>query len=264
MIKQLLFICIFVLLIAFLLIYFFQRNLLYFPAKEVPSRKIFQAEDLQVVKFTTTDGIHLNSWYKPALANRPTILYLHGNAGHIGYRMPLVRQFLAKGFGVLLLEYRGYGGNQGKPTEQGLYQDAEAALNFLQQQDVAIEQIVLYGESLGTGVAIYMAIEHPVCAVILQSPYTSMTQVAYYHYPWIFIPPWDKFDSLSRISQLKSPLLILHGESDAIVPYQQARELFANANEPKQLVSIPGKGHNDLWDSTFAEKVIDFIGTYCF
>ncbi|KTD07602.1 alpha/beta hydrolase [Legionella jamestowniensis] len=263
MIKQLLFISMTVFAIASLLIYFLQRNLIYFPAKEVPSRSVFQAEDMQVVKIHTADGLELMSWYKPAAAGKPTILYLHGNAGHIGYRMPLVRQFLAAGFGVLLLEYRGYGGNKGQPREQGLYYDGQAGLEFLQQQGVSLQQTILYGESLGTSVATYLGAKSKVCAVVLQSPYTSMTQVARYHYPWVFIAPWDKFDSLSRISQIKSPLLILHGESDTIVPSQQARILFEHANEPKFLINLPDRGHNDLWDNGFVNRIVAFIGTNC-
>ncbi|ASQ44697.1 alpha/beta hydrolase [Legionella clemsonensis] len=263
MIKQLFFISITLFTILTLLIYLLQRNLIYFPAKEVPSRAVFQAEDMQTVTLHTADGLELMSWYKPALPDKPTILYLHGNAGHIGYRMPLVRQFLAAGLGVLLLEYRGYGGNKGQPSERGLYSDGEAGLEFLQQQGVSLQRTILYGESLGTSVAVYLAARHKVCAVILQSPYTSMTQVARYHYPWVFIPPWDKFDSLSRIANVNSPLLILHGERDTIVPYQQARTLFEYANEPKLLINLPGRGHNDLWDDGFVSKIVTFIGTSC-
>ncbi|CEK12104.1 alpha/beta hydrolase [Legionella hackeliae] len=263
MIKQVFLISTVIFVIASLFMYFMQRNLMYFPAKEVPSRKFFHADDMQVVKIQTKDGIHLMSWYKPPIPGKPTILYLHGNAGHIGYRMPLVRQFLAAGLGVLLLEYRGYGGNPGHPSEQGLYRDGEAGFNFLQQQGVPAQQTILYGESLGTGVATYLSTQFSVCAVILQSPYTSMTNVARYHYPWVFIAPWDKYDSLSRISQVKSPLLILQGENDTIVPYEQAHILFENANQPKEFIHLPGRGHNDLWDNKFVKDLLDFIGAHC-
>lgn len=237
---------------------------MYFPAKEVPSRQFFQADDMQLVKLKTADGVELTSWFKPAETNHPTVLFLHGNAGNIGYRMPLVRQFLARGFGVLLLEYRGYGGNHGQPTESGLYQDGLAGLQFLEAQHIPSSRIVLYGESLGTSVATYLATKTSSCAVILQSPFTSMTAVARYHYPWIFISPWDKFDSLSRIDEIKSPLLIVHGEKDTIVPYTQGQMVFEKANEPKQMLSIPNRGHNDLWDNNFVATVTDFIAAHCF
>ncbi|WP_331712929.1 alpha/beta hydrolase [Legionella spiritensis] len=229
----------------------------------MPSRKIFHAEAMQVVKLVTKDGLTLQSWYKAANPGKPTLLFLHGNAGHIGFRMPMANQWLAAGYGVLLLEYRGYGGNPGHPGEQGLYLDGIAAMAFLKEQGVTPSSTVLYGESLGTGVATYLAINYPVCAVILQSPFTSLPALARVHYPWIMIQPWDKFDSLSRIADIQAPLLILHGRNDAIVPYQQGVELFARAREPKLFVELPGKGHNDLWDQTFVNDILRFIKANC-
>lgn len=263
MIKQMLVAGVFIFIVFALLVYLLQRHLIYFPAKEMPDRRLFGAEDMQQINLHTADDLILNSWYKPAAPNRPTLLYLHGNAGHIGYRMPLVRQFLSAGIGVLLLEYRGYGGNKGQPTEQGLYQDGRAAMRFLQQQGIAANHLILYGESIGTGVATQLAIEFPVCALVLQSPYTSMFALARHHYPWLFIPPWDKFDSLARIHTINRPLLVLHGMQDQIVPYAQARLLFENANEPKQFIDLIDKGHNDLWDAKFVIEVERFIQTYC-
>ncbi|MDI9819516.1 MULTISPECIES: alpha/beta hydrolase [unclassified Legionella] len=229
----------------------------------MPSRQIFAAEDMEQIIIPTLDGLKLHSWYKPAAANKPTILYLHGNAGHIGYRMPLAREFITAGFGVLLLEYRGYGGNQGQPSEKGLYLDGRAAMQYLQQQGIVPSRTVLYGESLGTGVAIYLANLTPVCAVVLQSPYTSMASVARYHYPWVFIAPWDKFDSLSLIADIHSPLLLLHGINDRIIPYNQSVTLLARANEPKELIGFPHRGHNDLWSKDFADKILEFLNTHC-
>lgn len=255
---------IFIFLVALLIIYYWQRNLIYFPAKEQPSRHTYQADDMQQITLRTTDGLDLNAWYKPATPGQPTLLYLHGNAGHIGYRMPLVRQFLAAGFGVLLLEYRGYGGNKGQPTEQGLYQDGRAAVQFLLNQGVNSKQLIFYGESLGTGVATQLATEFPACALILQSPYTSMTAVARYHYPWLFISPWDKYDSLARIQSIHFPLLVLHGKQDQIIPYEQGVELFELANQPKHMVSIGDKGHNDLWSPYFTQEVERFIRANCY
>ncbi|CDZ76044.1 acetoin dehydrogenase E2 subunit dihydrolipoyllysine-residue acetyltransferase [Legionella massiliensis] len=252
-----------ILIILTLLMYLFQRNLIYFPAREMPSRQVFHAEDMQELWLKTSDGLNLLAWYKPAQANQPTLLFLHGNAGHIGNRMPLIRQFLRAGFGALLLEYRGYGGNKGKPAEESLYSDARAAMHFLQEQTNSSRSVVLYGESLGTGVAVKMASEFPICALVLQSPYTSLSAVARYHYPWIFIPPLDKFDSLARISTIKAPVLILHGKRDQIVPFEQGLELYNQANEPKRLVAPDNKGHNNLWDDDFAKTVIHFIQTYC-
>lgn len=263
MIKALLIVSCSILIILTLLMYIFQRSLLYFPAKEVPSRSVYHATDLQELHLKTNDGIDLLAWYKAAKTNQPTVLFLHGNAGHIGYRMFLARAFIDAGFGMLLLEYRGYGGNKGSPSEEALYNDARAAIHFLQQQGISSKHLALYGESLGTGIAVKMATEFPSCALVLQSPYTSMVAVARYHYPWILIAPWDKYDSLTMIHNVKSPLLILHGKQDTIVPFEQGLMLFHQANEPKTFIALDNKDHNNLWDPHFATTVIEFIQSHC-
>ncbi len=263
MLKQILFfifpLCILIILGAYLL----QRNFIYFPSNEQPDRKVYHAEDMQQIGIITADNLVLNAWYKPAEHNKQTILYLHGNAGHIGHRMYLARQFLAEGFGVLLMDYRGYGGNKGHPTELGLYEDGRAAFNFLLNQNINPKHIVLYGESLGTGVATELARENKVCALVLQSPYTHFTALARFHYPWVLLPLRDKFDSLSRMKQITSPILFLHGEQDVVVPYIQGRTLFEAANEPKQWIGFSDKGHNDLWNEQFTTEVTKFINKNC-
>ena len=263
MIKQILGAGFVILIISTVLIYLLQRHLIYFPAKEMPSRQVFHAEDMQQVTLQTSDDLFLHAWYKPANPGKPTLLYLPGNAGHIGFRMPLVRQFLDEGIGVLLVEYRGYGGNKGHPTEQGLYQDGRAALRFLQQQRIDAKNLVLFGESIGTGVAVFLATESPFCALILQSPYTSLAAVARFHYPWIFLKPWDKFDSSTHIKNVKIPLLILHGNQDEIVPYAQGIALFHQAREPKYIVTLANKGHNNLWNRHFFNEINRFISANC-
>lgn len=259
--KQLLLV-LFLFILIVTLAYFFQRHFIYFPSPEKPNLRDFQAEDMQIIKIPVADGLILSSWYKPAVDNKPTILYLHGNAGHIGYRMYLARQFLAEGFGMLLLEYRGYGGNPGKPTESGLYQDARAAIKFLHQQGVQ-KNIVLYGESLGTGVATQIATEFPVCSLVLQSPYTSLTAMARFHYSWVPMPVIDKYDSLSRIQKIHAPVLMLHGKLDEVVPYDLGLTLFNQANQPKKWIEFADRGHHNLWDEHFVQIIIHFINTYC-
>lgn len=263
MIKQLLLVGLFLMLILSLGLYVFQRYLIYVPAKVVPTREAYQALDMQEVQIATPDGLHLLAWYKPASENQPTVLVLHGNAGHIGNRMPLARQLIESGFGVLLLEYRGYAGNPGSPSESGLYSDADAAMTFLNKQGVKDKRIVVYGESLGTGVATKVATQYSVCAVVLQSPFTSLASVARYHYPWILLSPWDKFDSLSRIRQINAPLLVLHGKDDTLVPFEEGLTLFNQALEPKKMIALPGKDHNALWDDEFFEQVTAFIHGHC-
>ncbi len=264
MIKQIIISSSAIVIVVMILLYVFQRHLIYFPERLAPRPQDYHANDLQVVSLHTRDGLVLNAWYKPAMNQQATLLYLHGNAGHMGYRMPLARQLIQAGFGILLLDYRGYGGNVGSPTEQGLYEDGRAGLRYLKEQGVRSTQLVLYGESIGTGVATALAVEYPVCAVVLQSPFTSLAALARYHYPWLLIKPWDRFDSLGRVATIHTSLLILHGKQDELVPYDEGVILFNRALEPKKMVSFEQGDHNNLWGyKEFAEEVIRFIQTRC-
>jgi fermentation-respiration switch protein FrsA (DUF1100 family) len=247
-----------------LLTYFFQRQLIYHPTNEKPRPEDFGAQGMEVVTLVTKDHLKLNAWYEPAKKNYPTVLFLHGNAGNIGYRMPIAKQLINAGFGVLLLDYRGYGGNPGSPNEQGLYMDGEAALHFLDTRGIAATRLVIYGESLGTGVATQLATEHASCAVVLQSPFTSLADAARYHYPWIPLKPWDKYNSLARIQQIHSPLLVLHGTIDNTVPYNEGLTLFQAALQPKKMISYLGYDHHNLWgEANFYNNTIQFIQHYC-
>ncbi|KGP64222.1 hypothetical protein EP47_03995 [Legionella norrlandica] len=264
MIKQIVLMSFTILGFVILLMYIFQRQLIYFPNRHTPKLEHFDATDMHVVSLHTKDNLPIKSWYKSAVKHRPTILYLHGNAGHIGYRMPLARQFIDAGLGVFLLEYRGYGGNPGKPTEKGLYEDGRAAIQFLAQNGISSRYLILYGESIGTGVATKLATEHPVCAVILQSPFTSLTNLAHYHYPLSFLKPWDQYNSLERIKKINAPLLVLHGKLDQIIPYQEGLTIFKEANAPKKMISFDNKEHNDLWSTdNFSKEIIQFALDHC-
>lgn len=257
----LVFLSIFVILMIYM--YLIQRRLIYFPSQVIPQLGDYQATDMKVVTLRTKDGLKLHSWYKPARAGQPTLLYLHGNAGDISGRMPLARRLMDAGLGMLLLEYRGYGGNKGYPTEKGLYEDARAGLRFLHEQGIQSKDIVVYGESLGSGVALAIATETSFCAIVLQSPYTSLSELARFHYPWVLIKPKDRFDSSEKIRSVHAPLLILHGLRDEIVPYFLGETLFQKANEPKKMLSF-SEGHNDLWDApNFSKNVLEFINRYC-
>lgn len=244
--------------------YVFQDKLIYIPNTHKPSYLTYNAEDMQDISLKTADGLSLYAWYKPATNHLPTILYFHGNAGDIGTRMGLARSFLDQGFGFLLLEYRGYGGNKGRPSEEGFYLDARAGIHFLEKQGVLLSNIVLYGESLGSAVATKIATEYQVCALVLQSPFTSLSDVARHHYPFILIKPRDKFDSASRMASIFTPLLITHGDKDEVVPYEQGLMLYQSANQPKALYVLPSKGHGNLWqDPAYVPNVVKFIQKYC-
>jgi uncharacterized protein len=235
-------------------LFIFQRHLLYFPGGGRPELGELAAIGVHEVKLKTADGLSLLAWYVLPAAGRPVIAYFHGNGGHIGYRAERLRWFARAGYGVLMAEYRGYGGNAGTPNEAGLSMDAAAALDFLEAEGIPTGRIVLYGESLGSGVAVPVAAQRQVAALILEAPFTSVAEVAQYHYS--FMPAaalvLDRFDSLARISEVKAPILILHGDRDRVVPARFGRALFDAAPEPKELWIAPEAGHENLiWFGAF-------------
>lgn len=185
----------------------------------------------------------------------------HGNAGSIAGRGGHVQPWLEAGYGALLLSYRGYGGSEGRPTEDRLYADARAAIAYVLAQGVAPDRLVLYGESLGTGVAVKMAVEHDVAAVVLEAPFTSAVDVGAEAY-WILPVRWmmkDRYESIKRISEIDAPLLIIHGEADRTIPISHGRELLAAAREPKRGIFIAGAGHNDLRTFGAGNMILEFL-----
>jgi fermentation-respiration switch protein FrsA (DUF1100 family) len=238
-----------------------QRFLLYLPDRGSAAPGDFGVPDMAAVELTTEDGLDLTAWYKAAEDGRPTIAFFHGNAGHLGYRGLKVRPYLDAGYGVLLVEYRGYGPNPGKPSEQGLYRDGRAALAYLAAAGVPAGRTALYGESLGTGVAVELAQGQPLAAVILEAPYTSMADVGAHHY-W-FLPVRllikDRYDNLAKIGKLRAPLLVVVGAEDRVVPAKFGRRLFEAAPQPKDIAEFPHAGHNDMYGPEVAQRVIEFL-----
>ncbi len=245
-----------------LFFYWNQRSFIYFPFDVLPSPAQAGVPEMQVVTLQTEDGLKLTAWYRaPTQPGLPTMIYFPGNAGHIGYRGPLVKPFLDEGYGVLLVTYRGYSTNPGTPSEAGLYQDARAAISFLQQHGVSDSYLVLYGESIGTGVAIQIATEYPVAALILQVPFTSLGAVGQFHYSFLPVK-WllrDQFNSLEKVKKIRSPTLVLHSTHDTIIPIEITKELYEALPSPKEIVSVPNSGHNDLFDASYS---ITFIQKY--
>ena len=246
-------------------LYLIQDKLIYHPSQYLPSPAESGLAEMRPVPLTTKDGLKLTSWYKTAEKGQPTMVYFQGNGGNIAGRAIKARPYLDAGFGVLLVGYRGYGGNPGSPNEQGLYADGRAQFEFLAGQGVKPERWVLYGESLGTAIAVQMAFEqapkNPVGAVILESPFTSLADAAAEHYP--FVPARilvkDSYDTLAKIDKIKAPLFVFAGENDAIIPLQHGKTLFEAARQPKESHWIPGGGHNNLHQFGIPSKVIDFL-----
>ncbi len=240
-----------------------QRSFLYFPDRSSPDIGNGTAEGFVSVRLESEAGLEVRHWYRPPLArDGPVLVVFHGNAGHIGHRVPKFRALLDAGFGLFLAEYRGYGGNPGKPDEAGLTADARAVLTYLAGEGIAGDRLILFGESLGSGPAVKMAVEFPVAGLVLESPFTSIADVAQAHY-WYLPARWlvlDTWDNAGRIARLRAPLLIIHGEGDGIVPVRFGRRLFELAPEPKEALFLPGAAHNDVFnDPRVVRTVIAFV-----
>jgi len=246
------------------LMFVYQRQLQYFPDRSRPQLGELARLGVREVTLHTADGLTLLSWYLAPRDGGPVVLYCHGNGGHIAYRADRIAPFAKAGYGMLLLEYRGYGGNPGSPSEAGFFADAAAAVDFLAAESIPPDRIVLYGESLGTGVAVEVAAGRKVAALVLESPFTSLAAVAQYHYP--FIPAYwltlDRFDSLSRIAHVRAPILVLQGGRDRIVPPHFGQALFAAGPEPKELWTAPDAGHENLARFGGIDATLAFLGRH--
>jgi fermentation-respiration switch protein FrsA (DUF1100 family) len=246
-------------------LYAVQDRLIYFPdPTPPPPPAALGLEGVRAVTLRTADGLDILAWrLAEPRPDAPVILYLHGNGGHVAYRAGRVERFRALGWGALLVQWRGYGGNPGAPSEAGLAEDARAGLAALRAEGVAAARIVPWGESLGTGPALRLAAEQPdaVGAVVLESPYTSLLDLARRHYP--LLPSGlllrDRYDSLSRIAAVRAPVLILQGARDTLVPPEMGRTLVAAATAPVELWEAPGAGHNEIGPAGGVEQAADFL-----
>jgi len=227
-----------------------QRRLIYFPTRDpVPSATSFLPGGKDVV-LETEDGKRLGAWYLPASTGKPgpAAVVFNGNGGDRSGRATLAVGLSRLGLSVLLFDYRGYGGNSGTPSENGLAADARAAQAWLAgQPDVDPDRIVYFGESLGAAVAIGLSLERPPAALVLRSPFTSLAEVGKVHYPWLPVG-WllvDRFPSIDRIGSLTAPVMIVAGDRDDVVPESLSRKLYDAAPDPKRYLLMPGTGHND-------------------
>ena len=225
-----------------------QRRLIYFPSPgPVPSAGLVLENGIDV-EFETADAITLDAWYFPARAGATSVLVCNGNAGDRSMRAELAAALNRAGLSVLLFDYRGYAGNPGSPSEEGLASDARAARAWLAAQPgVAPERIVYFGESLGAAVAVRLAVERSPAALVLRSPFTSLADVGAVHYPWLPVRRLllDRYPSIERITSVHAPLLVIAGDRDEIVPASLSKRLYDAAAEPKRFVLVPGAGHND-------------------
>ena len=233
---------------------FIDRQMIYFPQRTLAATPADAGLDYEDIFLTASDGVRIHGWYVPG-EQRTTLLWFHGNAGNIGDRVEnLLRLNQHLGVSVFILDYRGYGRSDGKPSEKGLYLDAEAAIEYLTRElGLALEDdVILFGRSLGAAVAVEMATRHRVRAVILESGFPSVRAMAKRVYP--FLPTAmllslveARYDSLSKLPNVRAPVMVLHGDGDRTVPFEQGEELFEAANDPKRFYRIQGADHNDTY-----------------
>jgi len=225
-------------ILLLIVVFFFQRNLLYHPSVDnyLKDQVVREPAEIEKVKITTTDKIDLIGWfYNQDLEKFKTILFFHGNAGSLENRTYKLNHFKDLNVNFLIIAWRGFSGNKGKPNEMGLYEDAESAIKWLKMMGVNEKNIILYGESLGTGVAVQVAQNKNYAGVILESPFTSMVNMGKKYYPFfpVSLLLKDKFESYKKIKKVSIPVLVMHGKLDAIVPFAMGKKMYELANEPK-------------------------------
>jgi len=247
--------------IIILFVYFYQRNLLYHPSENnyLNDKITFNYEEI----FIETDKkIKLKSWFiKKDLDKFKTILIFHGNAGNLFNRVYKLNELNKLDVNILLISWRGFSGNKGKPTEKNLYRDADESVKWLNNQGVISKNIILYGESLGTGVATELGTSNAFGGIILESPFTSIANAAKIYYPYlpVSIILKDRYDSIGKIKNINTPIFIMHGKMDNIVPQQMGLELFEKANNPKYSYFPEDDDHMMNYNKKLLNKIKLFI-----
>jgi fermentation-respiration switch protein FrsA (DUF1100 family) len=251
-------------IVVIIFVYFYQRNLLYHPSENNYQNDTIQFNH-QEIFIKVNDEIKLKSWIiNKDLKNFKTLVFFHGNAGDLSNRIYKLNELDKLNINILLISWRGFSGNEGYPTEKNLYEDAEAAIKWLNKKKVSNSQIILYGESLGTGVAVEIASKNNFNSIILESPFTSIENSAKIYYPYLPVKFLlkDRYDSISKIKKINSPILIMHGRKDDIVPFFMGKKLFEKANSPKDSYFTDIDDHMMEFNSQLLNKIKDFITKY--
>jgi fermentation-respiration switch protein FrsA (DUF1100 family) len=230
-----------------LLLYLLQARLVYFPTRNISATPATIGLKFETVQFETEDGVTLSGWFIPAEDAADVVLFFHGNAGNISHRLQSIELFQRLGVNVLIIDYRGYGRSEGRPSEEGTYLDAEAAWRYLvEQRQIAPGNIIFFGRSLGGAVATWLAGKYAPKSLILESTFTSVPDIGAKQFPFLPVRTLARFryNSLERLPQIKVPVLIIHSPQDEVIPYAHGQQLFQVANEPKTFIQLSG-GHNE-------------------
>jgi hypothetical protein len=251
-------------ILLLIIVFFFQGNLLYHPTTNnyLKDQAAREPAGIEKVKIVTKDEINLIGWfYNQDLEKFKTILFFHGNAGSLENRTYKLNHFKNLNLNFLIIAWRGFNGNKGKPNEMGLYEDAKSAITWLKAQNIKEKNIILYGESLGTGVAVEIAQNKNYAGVILESPFTSMLNMGKKYYPFfpVNLLLKDKFESYKKINNIFVPVLIMHGKDDKIVPYDIGKKMYELANEPKFFYSQEYGDHMIEYDEKLLSTLKEFI-----
>ena len=251
-------------ILLLIIMFFFQSNLIYHPSGNnyLKDQVTNEPTEIEKVKITTVDNINLVAWfYNKDIEKFKTILFFHGNAGSLDNRTYKLNHFKDLNVNFLIIAWRGFSGNVGKPNEVGLYNDAASAIKWLKSKGVTEKNIILYGESLGTGVAVEVAQNKNYAGVILESPFTSMVNIGKKHYPFfpVSLLLKDKFESYKKINNIFVPVLIMHGKVDKIVPYDMGKKMYELANEPKFFYSQDYGDHMIEYDEKLLLALKKFI-----
>ncbi len=251
-------------LVVIIFVYFYQRNLLYHPTENN-----YQDDKVQFnydeIFIKVDEEIKLKSWLiKKDFIKYKTLIVFHGNAGHLSNRIYKLNELYKLDINILLISWRGFSGNNGSPTEQNLYRDAEAAIKWLKDQKVRNNQIILYGESLGSGVAVEIGKRNKYNSIILESPFTSIENSAKIYYPYLPVRLLlkDRYDSISKIKMIDYPVLIMHGKKDDVVPFSMGKELYEKANSPKHSYFTSDDDHMMEFNSKLLNEIRNFIQKY--
>ena len=241
--------------------YFGNRSFMYFPDPTRVAPVEVGLRGVKEIEIAVADGTTLIAWHAPARDNKPTILYFHGNGANAANRAPKIEKIRERGFGVFYLNNRGYGGSGGRPTEKDNVADAIAAYHHLIRLGVPADKIVAYGESLGSGQAVRLGAVRPVAAVVLEAPLTSTIDLARSTYFWLPLGLLitDKYDNERNIRSVAAPVLILHGEQDAVIPVEMGWRVYRAANQPKQIELFSEAIHDDLFDHGAWENTRAFV-----